>query len=1800
MKRFLLISAILLLRSCALAQSGTTLVTATVKDVNNNVYSNCQWSVVFMGQNTTPGAGPYTPSAYLNGQQGTCDSFGNFTVNLGDNINTITPTPSQWSFSICSASGYLGGPFCKTNVLITITGASQNLTSILTPLMPPLPQGGGGGSVVGTPNQIQVIAGQVSFPGTVIFPGSVTSPKVNNVVQLDGTFYPLTNAGLTAAIAAACNGTIPGKVLLPPTPAGTVVAISAQTVVPSNCTIQGPGRYATVLQAQSSYNAGTMFSISGKSNVKIEGFAIDANRASNSNTFEVMHIDNSTNVSVNEMLLENGQTTAISLNGTDANISIRNSEIKNTGFPLPSSSGGGIGVTPSGAGTMSTIVIDGNYIHGNNHGIDVLNSSAVSAITGLRITNNTVVGNADDGIGINAFQPGGGSIIQAQISNNESGCNGWLANGTGFSSNCTPDFLQTGSSNSTSGVGVDIIGSLVNAPAIVGNNVHDNVFDGISIGTQINATVNTSGSTITCATCGVSAPPLNTRWINGQIVTINASVFHISSCASITTCTTTTSIGTLTGAAFIGPSTTNASVTGNTSYHNIATGFFFFYSDSDEVSGNTANLNGLEGFGLDNSTGVQFGNDSATSNDTSNNGSHNAGFNINGGLQVSISGAFTNDYQGFQTQQTGVLNTGSSNKTMISSPGLNGPSGALSDAGTNTFYNNGSTISLGGQVFTWPAATGTLCTTTSCVGSVGGQIKGQPSFGATTTTLSTSAGTLYVSGFCGATLTCPNSTDESTAIQAAVTQLKNGGSSGATGHIIDDMCGVQTWSVEPFNGFAGLFETQSNCSVTNTHIISLDGVSTITMPSSMRWVGTGGNGFAQIPTNTWVQACNSIVQPCANSNGAGGLGFVVQQCAIGSTTYSAGSSQLTITCSSGAPFTTCAATFPCSSNTTGSLTAVNSVQQYRLLCINNSSIPSNNGCWTYKTTTSATAPQAFVVNVPPSGLASCAASCGTVYLDTPMVAIGNGGGGGVFHTEIKNVVLVGSYLPGVGGAVNGQGQEGTSIGPVQVFDTPAYYVRLDQSAAYGGASGGDTNSTGGDTWSGNMTPLVCKNATCACAGDTQAANGGHGSCSSLVAGTPGTVNLGDYIACGGAQGTTQGAFATISPDPCTNPNFVGFLISGASFNQGPGRIRGHLTSSISDKSLNNGSSIKQLKGSGVITGTQTATTASAFMCIGSHCTFDDTHAEYFATAYEVCGNSARNATWQLAYSVATAGGAVIPQTEGVIFDGGFSAFETGGVGFDIGQSGAGSTCGDISIRGVNVGLGTGNALEDNISGNSCSDATESYFLGHGTNPMFLTSCSTLIGLESPGLADSALNVNALPYIGALGVFTGLNAPTSPNGVPQSVIEVPSGGSGTPVQYALPGVVGRSVTGATATDTILATDCNPTRVTYLTTVDVAVTLPTAATLGVPNCTFKVVNGTATLHTITITPTTWTIGAGGGTPGASLALSWGQEAVIFVDPNSATNWVADVTEQGFTAGSGITITRSASGPSISAAATGANTALSNLSAVAINLGLTPGSTNTIDLGSNSKYWANLWATTVNCGIAATASCSISGAGSTSGTATITWPAIAGTVANPLAFSNALQLPVGAQASPALVFASSSTRGFYANSATKTCFAAGGGTDVQCYQSNADLNVANTVPYSWSSTAQASGNPDTGVSRGAALVVDMGNGTQGDTTAVVKAAGYMSVGTKFTTNSGCSETTLVGGATAGKFTSGSAIACTVIVTMGNTATAPNGWSCWFNDQTAIPAIAIRQTASNATTASFLMTVGSGDVIDFGCEGY
>lgn len=139
-------------------------------------------------------------------------------------------------------------------------------------------------------------------------------------------------------------------------------------------------------------------------------------------------------------------------------------------------------------------------------------------------------------------------------------------------------------------------------------------------------------------------------------------------------------------------------------------------------------------------------------------------------------------------------------------------------------------------------------------------------------------------------------------------------------------------------------------------------------------------------------------------------------------------------------------------------------------------------------------------------------------------------------------------------------------------------------------------------------------------------------------------------------------------------------------------------------------------------------------------------------------------------------------------------------------------------------------------------------------------------------------------------------------------------------------------------------------------------------------------------------------------------------------------------------------------------------------------------------------------------------------------------------------------------------------------------------------------------WCSTASTNcfSGGDTSISRAAANVLAVGTGSAGSTAASLRAASYQSGGTKFTA-SGCSNSTTVGGATAGTFVSGTTGTCTVTITMNGATglTAPNGWSCHASDQTT-PANLIAQSASSTTTATITGTTVTNDVISFSCMAF
>lgn len=113
-------------------------------------------------------------------------------------------------------------------------------------------------------------------------------------------------------------------------------------------------------------------------------------------------------------------------------------------------------------------------------------------------------------------------------------------------------------------------------------------------------------------------------------------------------------------------------------------------------------------------------------------------------------------------------------------------------------------------------------------------------------------------------------------------------------------------------------------------------------------------------------------------------------------------------------------------------------------------------------------------------------------------------------------------------------------------------------------------------------------------------------------------------------------------------------------------------------------------------------------------------------------------------------------------------------------------------------------------------------------------------------------------------------------------------------------------------------------------------------------------------------------------------------------------------------------------------------------------------------------------------------------------------------------------------------------------------------------------------------------------------MGTTTAGvvSTPSVVKAPAVIDNGATFTSSTGCSESSLIGGSTTGAFTAG-ATACTTTITIGGSIASAHGWICAVYDETN-PTKLVQVTADTTTTVTFSGTVSSSDVIKFSCRGY
>lgn len=190
----------------------------------------------------------------------------------------------------------------------------------------------------------------------------------------------------------------------------------------------------------------------------------------------------------------------------------------------------------------------------------------------------------------------------------------------------------------------------------------------------------------------------------------------------------------------------------------------------------------------------------------------------------------------------------------------------------------------------------------------------------------------------------------------------------------------------------------------------------------------------------------------------------------------------------------------------------------------------------------------------------------------------------------------------------------------------------------------------------------------------------------------------------------------------------------------------------------------------------------------------------------------------------------------------------------------------------------------------------------------------------------------------------------------------------------------------------------------------------------------------------------------------------------------------------------------------------------------------------------------APTLTVGLAGTSSGILSLAGSTSGAASITAPATAGTVTNPLVFSNAITLPLGTVALPSLNFAGATTTGFAAGTFPSLILSVGGVAQT-VYTANITRLVSGNV-LGWSNGDPATNAADTGFSRFGAASLALGNGTASNGT------GLLSLGRLQSNTAGAASASAVS-VLGAPFTGGSGTTTFPLIYANSGVTAPTTFS-------------------------------------------
>jgi hypothetical protein len=531
--------------------------------------------------------------------------------------------------------------------------------------------------------------GQLVFPGG---PASSTSGpasgSLNRFLYVDGETFKT----VQSAISAACDGTKPGRVIIPP---GTFVGSFTPL---SNCVIEGSGIGITIIQASASQNS-VMIPISGLTNLTLKGFSVDGDCAnpwprtgpscsgagSNNNFYDLIQLTDSSYVTIDAVEVRNMRGNGIKVQARNSHIDIRNSIADFFGDQLPSVASVGFFVaSESGAGSSHVRFLNDTAYSGNQ-GFALFPSTATAkAVVDITYESNKAYSNGNDGFQV--FSAGitrGGATTYAAIQglryiNNEAYCNGWTGNPSTFNQNCLDlngkaGLLQTGEQGSSSGEGFDLNSAVLDQPQLIGNRSHDNFGEGFDNTPQIFSTVSCNGTT---TVSWVGGDPFNSSWKPNQGVFIKGKAYLIRSVNSanktITLKSNCSSGGDL---QFVGVGYDRATVQGNVAYNNgrgsppgAGHGFADISYGSTYV-GNISYLNNAAGFYDQLSAFVTHNGDKAFDNNVAG-GGINAGFFAEAALNPTYIGVTTDDSRAQNFQSVPIFLDGNTTGAFAESASL--------------------------------------------------------------------------------------------------------------------------------------------------------------------------------------------------------------------------------------------------------------------------------------------------------------------------------------------------------------------------------------------------------------------------------------------------------------------------------------------------------------------------------------------------------------------------------------------------------------------------------------------------------------------------------------------------------------------------------------------------------------------------------------------------------------------------------------------------------------------------------------------------------------------------------------------------------------------------------------------------------------------------------------------------------------------------------------------------------------------------------------------------------------------------